>query len=296
MIPHHDGSELYVSNPAPGLGDTVSVFVRVPRGTGVSRVHLRRSADGEPVFASAVVDRRDSTGDTWWRAELPVRNPVTRYRFLLGTTAGVRWLTGQGLTTHDVPDHSDFQLVAHPAAPAWARDAVVYQIFPDRFARSTAALDHVAALGAEVAAGLLLTLPGTPMIFAGDELGLTGLHHETGRAPMSWDRPDTWDTATLARYRQLIRLRHATVALRRGGLRWVHAAGDTLAFLRESAAETVLVLARRATGEPVRLTGLPPDRRLESLYGGGEPLYTGSDGSTAIDAYGPAFAVWRVDN
>ena len=67
--------------------------VRVPAGTRVSRVHLRRLADGEPIFTSAVVDRRDAAGDTWWRAELPVRNPVTPYRFLLGTTAGVRWST-----------------------------------------------------------------------------------------------------------------------------------------------------------------------------------------------------------
>ena len=139
MRPHHDGSELYVSDPAPALGDTVSVFVRVPRGTGVSRVHLRWVRDGEPVFASAAVDRRDHRGDTWWRAELPAHNPVTRYRFLLGTTAGVRWLTGLGLTAHDVPDATDFRLVAHPPPPDWARDAVVYQIFPDRFARSGAA-------------------------------------------------------------------------------------------------------------------------------------------------------------
>ncbi|HEX9999885.1 MAG TPA: alpha-amylase family glycosyl hydrolase, partial [Actinoplanes sp.] len=142
MRPHHDGSEAYVSDPVPALGDTVSVFVRVPPGTGVSRVHMRRLQDGEPVFTSAVVDRRDPTGDTWWRAELPVTNLVTQYRFLLGTTAGVRWLTGFGLTTYDVPDATDFRLVAHPAPPAWARDAVVYQIFPDRFARSSAAEHH----------------------------------------------------------------------------------------------------------------------------------------------------------
>jgi alpha-glucosidase len=40
----------------------------------------------------------------------------------------------------DVPDASDFRLVAHDAPPpAWATGSVVYQIFPDRFARSAAA-------------------------------------------------------------------------------------------------------------------------------------------------------------
>jgi alpha-glucosidase len=172
MRPHHDGSALHVSDPAPALGDTVTVFVRVPRGTRVARVHLRRLQDGEPVFSSAVVDRRDAAGDTWWRAELPVTNPVTRYRFLLGTTAGVRWLTGLGVTHHDVPDATDFRLVAHPAPPAWARDAVVYQIFPDRFAMSPASAhrdtpDWAVRAGWDDPVG-----PGTNTVYGGDLDGI----------------------------------------------------------------------------------------------------------------------------
>ena len=38
-----------------------------------------------------------------------------------------------------MPDHGDFKLVSHAPPPAWARDALIYQIFPDRFARSAAA-------------------------------------------------------------------------------------------------------------------------------------------------------------
>jgi len=49
MRPHHDGSALHVSDPAPALGDTVTVFVRVPRGTRTARVHLRRLQDGDVV-------------------------------------------------------------------------------------------------------------------------------------------------------------------------------------------------------------------------------------------------------
>jgi len=32
--PHHDGAALHVGNNAPGLGETVPVFLRVPRGPG----------------------------------------------------------------------------------------------------------------------------------------------------------------------------------------------------------------------------------------------------------------------
>src|SRR5690606_19025012 len=100
----------------------------------------------------------------------------------------------------------------------------------------------------EVAAGLLLTLPGTPMIFAGDELGLHGVNGEDSRTPMPWHRPETWDRRTFGYYRELVALRHRTPSLRHGGLRWLHAEADALVFARETPTETVLVLARRASG------------------------------------------------
>jgi len=38
--------------------------------------------------------------------------------------------------SRDVPDAADFRLTVHGPAPAWLSRTVVYQIFPDRFARS----------------------------------------------------------------------------------------------------------------------------------------------------------------
>ena len=97
----------------------------------------------------------------------------------------------------------------------------------------------------EVAAGLLFTLPSAPMVFAGDDIGMRGVVGEDARRPFPWHRPDTWDRATLAYYRGLGVLRRDSHRLRRGGLRWVHAAGDVLAYLRESVQERLLVLATR---------------------------------------------------
>jgi alpha-glucosidase len=103
----------------------------------------------------------------------------------------------------------------------------------------------------EVAVGLLMTLPGVPMIFAGDELALTAEFGEASRTPMPWGR------RVLPFYRDLIALRRSHPALRGGGLRWVHTSDDALAFLRETADEALLVLARRAPGAsvPLPLTG-----------------------------------------
>ncbi|MFY1700374.1 alpha-amylase family glycosyl hydrolase [Micromonospora sp. WMMA1923] len=598
MRPHHDGSALYVPEQAPALGDTVSVFVRVPADDDVRTVHVRTTPDGEPKFAEAVLDRR--TGDElWYRAEVPVRNPVSRYRFLLSGRGTRRWLDAAGVHDHDVPDAGDFRLVAYDPPPAWVRDAVVYQIFPDRFARSAAAdtrtvpdwaigcdwdtpvvgygpqtprqfyggdldgiterLDHLDRLGVntvyltpvfparsnhrydaasfdhvdpllggdaalarlaaavhargwrligditsnhtgdahewftsardgsaaerelyyfdaagdyeswngvrslpklnwgsaelrrrfataddsllrrwlrppygldgwrvdvanmtgrrgrdaythevaallrrtvaetrpdalvvgehghdhtgdldadgwqgtmnyvgftdpvwswlkhgdepvpnflgtpggvvrrsapemlatmdvfrslvswraythswqllsshdsarirtvvgdaarhEVAAGLLATMPGTPMVFAGDEWGLTGGNGEGSRTPMPWHRPQDVDQGTFAAYRSLLALRRDEPALRHGGLRRVYADADTLVFLRESPAGSVLVLARRAAGRPVRLVGLPA---ATNRYGGAPDLRPDATGALVLPADGPTFQVWRL--
>jgi alpha-glucosidase len=542
-------------------------------------VWVRTTPDGEPRYAMSTVDK-SANGETWWRSTVDIRNPVTNYRFLLVDRDGdYRWLTAAGLSTRDVLDATDFRLVSYPAPPGWAQDAVVYQIFPDRFARSPAAadrpvppwavargwddpvagsdpttplqyyggdldgivehLDHIEALGAtavyltpifpapsnhrynassfdevdpllggpaalhrlgkalhgrglrligdlttnhtgdthpwvadpsmyyvdasgryenwlgidtlpklnwasqelrrrfldgadavatrwladldgwrvdvanmtgrrgpddhnhevarllraavtrvrpdamlvaehahdatgdldrngwqgtmnyagftrplwtwlrspaldlshflgvpapvplrdgtavqatmrdfgarlswrsltnswnllcshdtarirtvvgsaervEVAAGLLATLPGVPMIFSGDELGMVGVNGEDSRRPMPWHRESSWDAGTLRRYRELLALRRSHPALRAGGLRWAYVSGDALAYWREVGDERLLVLARRAPGPPV-----PVPVRGENVYGG-----AALDGELPGD--GPTLQVWVV--
>ena len=137
--PHHDGSGLYVSNLRPRLGDSVSVLVRVPHEAEVTAVHVRLTPDAEPTFVDAVVARRTET-EAWWQADITCHNPVTSYRFILEGSPeedqAYRWLNGTGVHLRDVPDAADFRLVTFDAPPQWATDSVVYQVFPDRFAKA----------------------------------------------------------------------------------------------------------------------------------------------------------------
>jgi alpha-glucosidase len=166
--PHHDGSALYVSNPCPRLGDTVRVRVRVPHEAQVSAVHVRLVPDAEPKFVAAVVDRVTET-ETWWRADIICHNPVTSYRFILeGGPTAYQWLNGTGVHERDVPDAADFRLVTFAGPPAWASDAVVYQVFPDRFAK---ALDRPApdwAAPARWDDAVDLSEAGSRQLFGGD--------------------------------------------------------------------------------------------------------------------------------
>lgn len=139
--PHHDGSPLYVSTLTPALGDTVRVRVRVPREWGELRaVRTRSNPDHEPRWSDAsLVATLD--GWDWWEAEIVAANPRHGYRWLFVHADGrIHWLSQAGLSRTETLDADDFALVAgDDAPPTWMPSAVMYQIFPDRFARSAAA-------------------------------------------------------------------------------------------------------------------------------------------------------------
>ncbi len=135
-LPHHDGSALFVDQPNPSLGDVVTVRLRIPHSSASSAVWIRTVGDGEPLFVQAQVDFTDDI-ETWWYARLRIQNPVTHYRWRL--TNPDRWVTQSGTLRYDPTDAGDYRLVAHRPPPDWASDAIFYQIFPDRFARSATA-------------------------------------------------------------------------------------------------------------------------------------------------------------
>ena len=140
LDPHHDGSPLYCDTAAPRLGSTVAVRVRVPVGDPVESVVLRSVRDGEPKVVPATVLRRDAHA-VWWEAPLEVRNPVTAYRFALAyADGGLCWLNAAGVHARDVSDAGDFKLSTEHRLPDWVRDQVGYQVFPDRFARTSTGL------------------------------------------------------------------------------------------------------------------------------------------------------------
>ncbi len=114
----------------------LTLRLRTHRDHQPASVVLRTVHDGEPLTVRA--EAKEGSGvDVWWVAQVRARNTVTHYRWLLhGGAFGYAWLTAGGLVDHDVPDATDFVVTATPGPPAWALAAPVYQVFPDRFARS----------------------------------------------------------------------------------------------------------------------------------------------------------------
>lgn len=65
----------------------------------------------------------------------------------------------------------------------------------------------------------LLTFPGAPSIYYGDEIGMEGGADPDCRRAFPWNHPEQWNQGALAFHKQLIALRHAHPALRTGAYR-----------------------------------------------------------------------------
>jgi alpha-glucosidase len=174
LEPHHDGSPLYVSTQAPLLGDVVRVRLRIPAAFGtVASVHTRSNPDREPRFSAAsVVATIDDWA--WWEADVEVENPVHGYRFLVTMQDGRdAWVNATGVHWTETLDVEDFKLIAYPEPPTWGHSSVLYQIFPDRFARSAAADERELpewAIPAEWDDAVVGQGPETPYQFFGGDL------------------------------------------------------------------------------------------------------------------------------
>jgi alpha-amylase len=175
---------------------------------------------------------------------------------------------------------------------------------------------------AKVAASLLLTSPGVPFIYYGEEIGMTGMKpDENIRRPMQWSgdnlRVDFTDgspwrrpakdyeernvslqsndpDSLLSHYRSLIQLRTVSQALRVGEWTPVDTGNDELvAFLRHTEDEAILVLVN-TTRQPVKEYDLslatgPLDSPIRALLilGDGDAVDPEMNDAGGFDGYKP---------
>ncbi|MBN2148156.1 MAG: hypothetical protein JW726_12250 [Anaerolineales bacterium] len=132
---HHDGSARYVSPAEARLGEQVTLRLRIDAALPVRRVLLCTHPDGERLLTS-MHPEAPQPGEPcrWWRVGLRLEMPQTSYRFLIFLEQGALWYNAGGLHHATPTDAEDFRLLAGYQAPSWVRQAVFYQIFPDRFA------------------------------------------------------------------------------------------------------------------------------------------------------------------
>ncbi|NCC31425.1 MAG: maltodextrin glucosidase, partial [Chloroflexia bacterium] len=217
-----------------------------------------------------------------------------------------RWLAGFELASvQDRPWADVLPMSTEHMVAQWQafRAAIPWQIVTQQFnllgSHDTARLRSL--LGGDlrlvrIAATLLLTYPGVPCIYYGDELGLEGMVDPDCRRCMEWDAT-TWNHDLRAFFQQLIRLRRTSLALRRGGFQVLYAGGHTVAYQREVAEERLIIVARRADDGlqslPVRHAGVPDGACARDLLGETETsVEAGSLPLTGLPAVG--VMVWSI--
>lgn len=132
--------------------------------------------------------------------------------------------------------------------------------------------DAVPNPGAQRLARVLqFTLPGSPNVYYGSEVGMTGGEDPEMRAPMRWDlvsESNPWLSLT----RRLIALRRTHRALRVGDLRWL----DTHALIgfervTDRVADAVVVLVNPSAEHVTELVQLPDSKLAVTLVDALEP-------------------------
>lgn len=115
----------------------------------------------------------------------------------------------------------------------------------------------------------LFTLPGAPLIYYGDELGLEG-HNDPGCRGAMPAALDDWRGPQLEAMRQLVAVRHAHPALRRGAFEPLLTLNGVLAYRRSSPDDEVVVVLNpraRQRALTVPLAGSHITRWKDALSG-----------------------------
>jgi alpha-glucosidase len=175
-----------------------------------------------------------------------------------------RWLCGRELgyerQKHQGAEIEIMFMAAEDMATQWQifRAAIPWQIATQQFnlldshdtVRLLDKVGHDKAL-VKLAATLLLTYPGVPCIYYGDEIGLPGGDDPDNRRCMPWEDKDkvghdlVWDNHLHAFFKQGIAWRKSAPALLHGGYQDLYAHNGLIAYQRQSVEQRLIVIAHR---------------------------------------------------
>ena len=135
-----DEGEQFRTPAEPECGQWVTVRLRVESNPGARAYVLLGETSRLPMAAT-----RADGPFTWFEARFLCGLEPLSYRFVVEVAGraiayqkdGARWADG------DVPPELDFRIFPGFATPAWAKGALLYQIFPDRFFNGEPANDVV---------------------------------------------------------------------------------------------------------------------------------------------------------
>lgn len=129
-----DQSALYMVPVEPTVSDPVLLTLRVFK-TDITSANIEYydTADSLVHWVSMSWNRNDVTGIfDFWQGVVPASSSIKYYRFQINDGSSTAWLNARGISSTE-QSSGDFWIVPGFHTPAWSKNAVYYQVFPDRF-------------------------------------------------------------------------------------------------------------------------------------------------------------------
>ncbi len=137
---YSDGTKAFLSNAQPRLHEYVTVRVRFYKDSPVEQVFVKILRNGEqPVLPM----RRGHEDElfVYYEADLEMNQPRLQYQFLLAAEGRLLYYNQAGVHEYCQDLKHDFVILCDYHQPGWVKNAVFYQIFPERFCNGDPSLD-----------------------------------------------------------------------------------------------------------------------------------------------------------
>ncbi len=129
---YSDGSKYFVSNPLPVKGEEITLSIQFSEKAPVTNVFFKGKING--IDHPRKMEKCGvKNGLVRYEIKVKVWGDELSYQFWLLTKDCIYYYTQKGLYTAIPGEDGNFRIITDYQQPQWVKNAVFYQIFPERF-------------------------------------------------------------------------------------------------------------------------------------------------------------------
>lgn len=125
---YSDGSPYFIRQKS----DFIFIKIRVYKKNTIKDIFIATNPEGERLFIKMKKIKPDNFFE-YRQGKIKITTPNINYKFFITVKNDAFWYSQMGVSAHIPPDIYDFKHLTGYNPPKWLKNAVFYQIFPDRF-------------------------------------------------------------------------------------------------------------------------------------------------------------------
>lgn len=129
---YSDGSKYFVSNPLPKRNEIIKISIRVRCNDELKHIILRTKPNGVESLLE-MCKEKTINGLDYYSTSIRVFEDMIHYHFYLVTDTEIYYYNQLEITEYIPNEYYDFKILINYTQPTWVKEAVFYQIFPERF-------------------------------------------------------------------------------------------------------------------------------------------------------------------